>query len=74
MAFVSSLLKSLTALALTICCGFSQSLFADTDELLEKRFSSFVAGGYDPLTVPPDWFEPTEVVGGGNLADLKGGL
>jgi CubicO group peptidase (beta-lactamase class C family) len=35
------------------------------DARFERRFGSFVAAGYDPLTVPPEWFEPTERVRGG---------
>ena len=34
------------------------------DPRFEQRFESFRAGGYDPLTVPPEWFKPTEKVGG----------
>lgn len=39
------------------------------DKLLDKRLSSFLAGGYDPLTAPPGWFDPTERVSGGGLPD-----
>jgi CubicO group peptidase (beta-lactamase class C family) len=42
-----------------------------TDARFERRFESFVAAGYDPLTVPVDWFEPTERVAGGNAAHLE---
>lgn len=30
-----------------------------------ERFNSYREGNYDPLTVPPDWFYPTERVAGG---------
>lgn len=34
------------------------------DSVIERRLGSFLAGGYDPLTVPIDWFEPKERVAG----------
>ena len=32
--------------------------------LFTERFDSYRAGSYDPLTVPPDWFFPTEAIVG----------
>lgn len=33
------------------------------DPTLERRLQSFLAGGYDPLTVPVDWFDKEPVAG-----------
>lgn len=43
-------------------------LLADTapDAMFDKRFGSFTAAGYDPLTAPPEWYAPTETVKGGD--------
>ncbi len=34
-----------------------------TDATLDRRLSSFLAGGYEPLTVPVDWFDTDPVPG-----------
>ncbi|WP_158257959.1 serine hydrolase domain-containing protein [Sphingopyxis lindanitolerans] len=35
------------------------------DPVFDKRFNSFIDAGYDALTAPPEWFDPTERVAGG---------
>ncbi len=51
---------------------FSSAFAADnppTDTIFKNRLQSYMAGGYDPLTTPTDWFAPTEKLEGGNLPD-----
>ncbi|MEL7029555.1 MAG: serine hydrolase domain-containing protein, partial [Pseudomonadota bacterium] len=43
---------------------------ADDQSVLELRLNSFMAGGYDPLTAPVDWYAPTETVDGAFAGDL----
>lgn len=39
-------------------------LAADDDPLFERRWESLVAGGYEPLTIPVDWYDPVAEVEG----------
>jgi CubicO group peptidase (beta-lactamase class C family) len=41
------------------------------DPTLDDRLASYLAGGYDPLTVPVDWYDPVETVSGGNPATIR---
>lgn len=45
-------------------------LAAAPDAQFDKRFGSFTAAGYDPLTAPPEWYDPTERVAGGGDTPL----
>lgn len=37
---------------------------AQDDPLFERRWQSLAAGGYEPLTIPTDWYDPVAVVEG----------
>lgn len=41
---------------------------AAPDPAFERRIGTFVAGGYDPLTAPVDWYAPRETVTGAPMA------
>ncbi|MFZ9396926.1 MAG: serine hydrolase domain-containing protein [Erythrobacter sp.] len=38
--------------------------YAQDDPLFERRWQSLAAGGYEPLTIPTDWYDPVAVVEG----------
>lgn len=40
------------------------SVLAQDDPLFERRWQSLAAGGYEPLTIPTDWYDPVAVVEG----------
>lgn len=43
-------------------------LAAQDDQAFERRFASVVAGGYEPLTIPTDWYDPVAPVPGKPVA------
>ena len=53
---------------LLLLAGAANPAAADNPQLTEplflQRFESFKSSGYDPLTVPVEWFHPTEQVTG----------
>lgn len=44
---------------------------APADPLFEHRFQSFLAGGYEPLTAPVDWYAPSERVPGAEFPPIR---
>lgn len=46
----------------------SASAVAQDDPLFERRWQSLAAGGYEPLTIPTDWYDPVAVVEGQHTA------
>ncbi|ANU06379.1 serine hydrolase domain-containing protein [Paraurantiacibacter namhicola] len=62
-AFPAALAAALIAsLALPAASGAQAD--APRDELLERRWESLIAGGYEPLTIPVDWYDPLALVKG----------
>lgn len=41
-----------------------QALAAQADPLFDRRWESLAAGGYEPLTIPVDWYDPVATVDG----------
>ncbi|WP_394730081.1 serine hydrolase domain-containing protein [Altererythrobacter sp. GH1-8] len=55
----------ISALALAGLASCAQPLAAqDVDENFERRWESLAAGGYQPLTIPVDWYDPVAEVAG----------
>ena len=52
---------SLVALSLAVLAA---PLAAEDDPLFERRWQSLLAGGYEPLTIPVDWYDPVAGVEG----------
>lgn len=57
---ISCAILALAGLALT------GPLFASDDRRFEARWASLTAGGYEPLTIPLDWYDTKTAVPGGN--------
>lgn len=55
------MLRSLAVLSLACLAA---PLMAQDDPLFERRWESFSAGGYEPLTIPVDWYDPVAPVAG----------
>ncbi|MEM8726253.1 MAG: serine hydrolase [Pseudomonadota bacterium] len=51
-------------LALAFVALFANPLAAQDDPEFERRWESLAAGGYEPLTIPTDWYDPVAEVPG----------
>lgn len=51
------------AAALLFLLGADAASAQPLDPVFERRFESFLAGGYDPLTAPVDWYDAEPVAG-----------
>ena len=54
----------LKAAMLGLAAVFASPLSAQEDPEFERRWQSLIAGGYEPLTIPTDWYHPVAVVEG----------
>lgn len=52
------------SLALLSLAIIAAPLAAQDDPLFERRWESLLAGGYEPLTIPVDWYDPVAEVEG----------
>ena len=52
------------ATGLALACATAPVLAAEPDPLFERRWESLAAGGYEPLTIPVDWYDPVAPVAG----------
>ena len=50
----------------------AQDHSAEPDALLERRWQSLAAGGYEPLTIPVEWYDPVATVPGDASAVERG--
>lgn len=51
-------------LAATIAAMIAAPLSAQDDPGFDRRWQSMLAGGYEPLTIPTDWYDPVAQVKG----------
>lgn len=52
----------------TLLLLLSAPALAHDDPLFERRWQSLAAGGYEPLTIPTDWYDPVAVIEGQHTA------
>lgn len=57
------------ALAFLVGAFLYSGLVSSQESVFQKRLDRFLAGGYDPLTTPVEFFDSTEKLAGGNTPD-----